>query len=262
MLGTMTLAALAAGFLGSTHCASMCGPIVALFEAQHAGNTALGHLQRRAFYQTGRLGFYILLGLLGLVLAKGLSWPLGAQAALGLRLTAAALLVLLGVKLALNHSSFAWLDKLGARLWKMLSPLTARILPMSTPARSLAAGFVWGALPCGLVYGVSALAATAASAWHAVLVMFAFWLGTLPLLAGAGSLLASVRQIKGLTRLAGAMMVAAGLFSVWSLLPDTESGSHHHHHLSSRDSQNVAFLMPKDLGSNRYCVTPALRCAS
>ncbi len=61
-----------------------------------------------------------------------------------------------------------------------MQPLLARVLPIRSVGSALAAGVLWGFLPCGLVYSGVVLALASASTVHGALVMAAFGAGTLP----------------------------------------------------------------------------------
>jgi sulfite exporter TauE/SafE len=206
-------AAFLAGFFGSTHCIGMCGAIVVLFEQQVAGS-----LVRRLAYNTGRLGFYALLGAVagagGAVLTRLGGMNVGLMI---LRLLAGLLVIAIGLNLVFNWSPTRFLESAGAGIWQRLSPLARRVLPMSTPARALGAGFLWGALPCGLVYSSVAMAATSGSAPGGAAVMLAFWAGTLPalLVAGAGAgQLNRLRTNLVFRRIAGLAVIVVGLFAL------------------------------------------------
>lgn len=174
-------AAFLAGFFGSTHCLGMCGALVVLFEQQGAGS--FGSWPRRGLYNLGRLGFYAMLGAIAgaggalLTDAVGLKYGL-----LVLRLLAGLLVIAIGLNLLFNWQATRFLERAGAGIWRRMSPLARYVLPVNTPARALATGFLWGALPCGLVYSVVAMAATSGSAANGALIMFAFWIGTVPVL--------------------------------------------------------------------------------
>ncbi|MGB5739502.1 MAG: sulfite exporter TauE/SafE family protein, partial [Woeseia sp.] len=141
-------AAFAAGFFGSTHCLAMCGAIVLLFEGQNAQQ---GGLIRRLTYNSGRMLFYVTLGLFagasGALLIAGFT-----QGLMVLRWLAGILLILLGINLAFDWQALRFLELAGAAIWKRLSPLARHVLPIRSLPTALAAGFLWGALPCGLVY--------------------------------------------------------------------------------------------------------------
>ena len=80
---------------------------------------------------------------------------------------------------------------------------------------------MWGATPCGLVYGVLPVALLAGSAADGALVMLAFGLGTLPNLLVAGYAIRHSRQwfSHAAWRYGAALVVAAfalaGLYRAW-----------------------------------------------
>jgi len=208
-------AAFLAGFFGGTHCLGMCGAIVILYEQQVS---EFNPWLRRLFYNVGRLGFYALLGAVagagGAVLTKvsGISSGLFI-----LRLLAGVLVIAIGLNLLFNWSATRFLEQAGAGLWRRLSPLARHVLPVATPARALGAGFLWGALPCGLVYSAVALAATSGNAQGGATVMLVFWSGTLPALLFAGVSAAKLSQLKSnanFRRIAGTIMIGIGLFAL------------------------------------------------
>ncbi|MDZ7768406.1 MAG: sulfite exporter TauE/SafE family protein [Woeseiaceae bacterium] len=134
-------AAFAAGFFGSTHCLAMCGAVVVLLEGQ--GAARFPGLPRRLAYNGGRLLFYVVLG----VVAGGAGNLLtaGFDAALMLlRLLAAALIIALGLTLVIDWRGLRFLESAGAGLWQLVSPLARHVLPISSPATALAAGFLRG----------------------------------------------------------------------------------------------------------------------
>ena len=91
----------------------------------------------------------------------------------------------------------------------------------------IGAGFLWGALPCGLVYSVVALAATSGNAAGGAAVMLAFWLGTLPALLFAGISAAKLSQWKSnlsFRRIAGTIMIGIGLFAMMPVVRAVVSG--------------------------------------
>jgi len=209
-------AALLAGFVGSTHCIGMCGAIVVLFEQQQSLGTH--RWLRRILYNVGRLGFYVLLG----AIAGGASAVIIATAGtrttlLVLRLVAGILVIAIGLNLVFNWNFTRFIEHAGARIWKRLAPLARHVLPVETPARALGAGFLWGALPCGLVYSAVAMAATSGSVVNGSLIMLFFWAGTLPALLVAGATAARLQQWKSkpvFRRVAGGIMIVMGVLAM------------------------------------------------
>jgi sulfite exporter TauE/SafE len=108
---------------------------------------------------------------------------------LALYVLANLMLILLGLYLAGWSSLVTRLEAAGRRLWRHISPLTRRFLPVDTMPRAFAVGTLWGWLPCGLTYGALAIALVSAGAANGALLMLAFGLGTLPNLLLAGLLL-------------------------------------------------------------------------
>lgn len=187
-----------AGLFGSGHCFGMCGPVVVLLETGQQDGARFHGLSRRLIYNLGRLLFYALLGAVaasaGVVLTRAAGIGTGLSI---LRTLAGILVVAIGLNLLLGWRILRYLEKSGAMLWRAVAPLARHVLPATTPGRALGAGFLWGALPCGLVYSSVAIAATSGNAMSGALVMLAFWSGTLPALLVAG---ASARTLGSWTR--------------------------------------------------------------
>lgn len=205
-------AAFVAGFFGSAHCFGMCGAVVMLFE-QQAGSAA--GWRHRLVYNAGRLGFYVLLGTIagagGAVVTKAAGINAGLAA---LRIVAGILVIAIGLNLLFNWSATRFLEQAGAGLWRRLSPLSKHILPISTTPKAFAAGLLWGALPCGLVYSAVALAATSGGPSGGALVMTAFWAGTAPAMILVGSSAARLnawQSRRAIRTMAGVLMLLFGL---------------------------------------------------
>ncbi len=220
MPDTSLLAAFLTGLLGGTHCVGMCGGIVAAMSFHSEG----GKSGRQPFvfhfgYSAGRIASYVALGALAGLLGSAafLSdslFPLQR----GLYVLAQVVLILLGLYLAGLNQSIRVLEKAGGVVWRRVQPLLARVMPVRNLGQAVAAGALWGWLPCGLVYSVLVMALSAGSAVEGAGLLLAFGLGTLPnlLLMGwaAESLRAFARQI-WVKRGAGAAVAAMGC---WGLL--------------------------------------------
>jgi sulfite exporter TauE/SafE len=183
------------GLLGSVHCAGMCGGIVgALSVAPGVGRVvpikvvaARAPLANVLAYNTGRIGSYMLAGALAGGLAQG-AHALTRLPALqaGAYWLANLMLAALGLYLMDAWRGLARLERGGQVVWRGVKPLLRTIGPLDGPGRMLAAGAVWGWLPCGMVYSVLVTAMLSGGVASGALVMLAFGLGTLPMLLGLG----------------------------------------------------------------------------
>ncbi len=61
-----------------------------------------------------------------------------------------------------------------------LAPLGRRLLPVTSVARALGFGMVWGWMPCGFAYTVIVIAALEHDALRSAATMLAFGIGTAP----------------------------------------------------------------------------------
>jgi sulfite exporter TauE/SafE len=220
-------ALLVTGFLSGVHCLGMCGGIVAAFGSLGAPSAVVvqarraspwREIARQLAFNAGRILSYTLAGALagalggaGATIAGALSWQVA------LYVLANLMLILVGLYLAGASAWLARVEALGAPLWRRLQPLAARLLPARTLPQSVAAGLVWGWIPCGLVYGALAVAVLAGSPERGALAMAAFGLGTLPNLLAAGLAAARLRSFaarRGVRLAAGGVVLGFGLFGL------------------------------------------------
>ncbi|QDU84116.1 hypothetical protein Pla163_12200 [Planctomycetes bacterium Pla163] len=204
-MSTLLLAVVGASLLGSLHCAGMCGAFAAIaMSSRRAGSCSdaggcgpdldgtSGRPARAAALQSayhgGRLLGYVALGLAAgaagaLLDLGGVLAGLSSAAAV---LAGATLVIFGGVELA---------RQLGLRfgVWKrlprpaFLNGLVRRATRTDRPVtRALAMGVCSGLLPCGWLYAFVVTAAGTGGPFTGALVMGAFWIGTVPILAAVG----------------------------------------------------------------------------
>jgi sulfite exporter TauE/SafE len=111
-----------------------------------------------------------------------------------------------------------------ARVWGSL----ARRSPVT---RALLLGLFSTLLPCGWLYAFAVLAAGTGSVWAGMLVMAAFWAGTVPVMLGLGlSLQAlSVPLRRKVPVATAAMLVVVGLLWLFGRAGMPSGGGHAHH---------------------------------
>jgi sulfite exporter TauE/SafE len=217
------------GLLGSVHCAGMCGGIVGALSVAPSGRAvpvrvvsaaAPPALANVLAYNLGRIGSYMMAGALAGGIGQG-AYALARLPALqaGGYWMANLMLAMLGLYLMDAWRGLARLEQGGQLLWRHVAPLLRHVLPRhgAGPGRMLAAGALWGWLPCGMVYSVLATAMLSGSAFDGALVMLAFGLGTLPMLLGLGLLGARLRAqlgVRGVRLACGALVLGFGLLGL------------------------------------------------
>ena len=212
-------AALGLGLLGSVHCAAMCGGLAAAFAFGIPYDaTVLTRARVLALLSAGRILGYALAGTLAGLFGFALATLLGATGAAVLRgLAGVALLAIAAMVAGLGRAP-VFLERLGLRVWERVRPSALVLQRGRGTWHTLALGFLWGWLPCGLVYSALGLAATAGGPVPAALAMAGFGVGTLPgvLLPAAASLrLGRVTHAATSRRVAGALLAA---FGMWTLV--------------------------------------------
>lgn len=212
---------------------SMCGPIVLNFAAQRSLLTA---------YQIGRMVAYTAVG--GIVGAFGQTllgsnrpmWLSGLSLAL-----IASLLIINGYRAVMDKPLHLPLPKslsgLSTNLWK-----TLRFSRLPKALTAAMAGTLTVLLPCGHLYSFLLGAVATGSPLKGAAFMFAFWLGSAPLLSVSSRWLTRVLRpkIKNGQRWAGALLVVAGLFSILSFGARTERFTKLlHEHQETTMTQNI-----------------------
>lgn len=195
MTWELLMTIVAASLLGSTHCAGMCGPFVLLLlgkPGDHSGSVA----RKLSAYHFGRMTTYLFLGIIAGVLGQTLNttgWLPGSQR--GAAYLAAATMVFTAMVLLLRQ--------LGVPLQHL--PIPQRWV------KAIYAGFRWAStwpevirawwvgllttwIPCGWLYAFVILAAGSGDVSTGMVIMSAFWLGTLPLLSLMGLTAGQVSQ--------------------------------------------------------------------
>jgi sulfite exporter TauE/SafE len=193
LLGALFIAGFAGGLM---HCAPMCGPFVLAQVSVNLERTPAARMSewtrlRGAAlvpYHLGRLTTYCLLGAVSAVLVRSLADVTSLRWIAAVLLGFAAAVFFLqalgrGARLFPNAVSAPGIAFLSQRLASLAEPLIVR---GGEPGARYLLGVVLGFLPCGLLYGALAAAATAGSAIAGVLAMASFALGTVPALVAVG----------------------------------------------------------------------------
>ena len=208
-------AAFIVGLLGSGHCLVMCGGVATALEMAVAPGS-VSRVASRVGYQSGRLLGYAAAGALAGGLGSGVLNLLAPETALLIaRWLQALMLILLGSYLSgLWRAPLATVERWGGRVWRAMSPLRSRLLPVRGVGGALRMGLLWGFLPCGLVYSALALSLGSGSAVAGALTMLAFGAGTLPAVVALSTLanrMTSSSASRVLRRVAGVLIILSGI---------------------------------------------------
>ncbi|GFE91658.1 sulfite exporter TauE/SafE family protein [Steroidobacter agaridevorans] len=226
-------AAFVAGVAGSAHCFAMCGGLAgALGMRSRVTATSPGAAFGNALsYHVGRLSGYAtagaICGLIGATLQAVLDL---ARIGAALRIASGVLLMLIALRILSPWNPLRWLETFGAKFWRRLQPFTLGAGKLTGHTRAIALGFLWGWLPCGLVYSMLLFAALGGHALNGAAILFVFGLGTLPSML-TSSVLASQMQRFLKSRwprfASGALLLLFGAWMIWVSIP--ASGHVHHH---------------------------------
>lgn len=164
------------GFLGSFHCAGMCGPI-ALALPLNRGNW-VSRVSGAFLYNSGRILTYMLLGALFGFLGKGIKlagFQLWASVIIGAAMIVMVLFpMIVGKRVSFNNLFGGYSRRLYARFQKLFHA--------GSSSSFFTIGLLNGILPCGLVYVGVAGAINTGEVYNAMLYMALFGLGTAPVM--------------------------------------------------------------------------------
>lgn len=206
------------GFLGSFHCALMCGPIVMALPDSGLGRAVL--------YNSGRLITYVLLGLmfgsLGLVASF-----YGLQNVMSI-VAGSIVLFMMIVSLYFKRRRTSGVSKAVMRMKKPFQRLLYKRNAMSL----LLLGMLNGALPCGLVYIALAASIAYSGMLESGIYMLFFGLGTFPMMLiahlskrmiGQNMRMSINKSIPYISMIIGVMFILRGLsLGIPYLSPDVK----------------------------------------
>ena len=221
MIAQLAGAAFLVGLLGGVHCAGMCGGLATALS--QAGGSRWPAWKLHIGYSTGRLASY---GVAGALAGSLAGTAMLVQDILPVQfvlyLVANVMLIGLGLYLAGWSSFVTRLEVPGRWLWRRVSPLLSRFLPVDSWPKAIGAGLLWGWVPCGLVYSMLATALLAGDAHGGAAIMLAFGAGTLPNLLGATLILRWLRPrlaTQWFRTAAGGLVAGFGLFGLAHAAP-------------------------------------------
>jgi sulfite exporter TauE/SafE len=224
MMASILAGAAAFGFLGSLHCALMCGPLA----VAGCGAGREFRWSSSALYFGGRLTSYAFAGAAFGALGAQLGCVIHLEELQrALLVMVASLALVRGIRLSLGGARTTPLVHLGR---PSIARRVARWVAANLPKRGLTLGIVTGILPCGLLAGGWSLAAATGHPVRGMLVMTVFFVATSPALLASvwASGFAHFARLTSSTRWQGALWCVLAFWMVArSLLPH---GAHHGGH--------------------------------
>ncbi len=209
------IAAFLFGLLGSTHCFGMCGPLVTLYASQIGPGPAVPPLRQHLLFNAGRVLAYtnlgILLGMAGFILGMR-PWSAGLVG-----LLAGLFVVLMGTHFLGAGGVASRLERVLARPTGALVGIWRRYIVLARSPGIVLLGALHGLLPCPLLYVMFTSAVALGDPIYGGSLLFAFSLGTVPMMWGIGIVGQCLRPERRLAwqRVFGGLVTAWGLVLVF-----------------------------------------------
>jgi sulfite exporter TauE/SafE len=174
-LGFLFISGLTIGALGSFHCIGMCGPLALSLPINHLSsvNKSFSIL----LYNFGRALTYTVMGILFGLLGQSFVLFNFQQ---GLSIFAGCLIIAFLIINKFGNHQTSFITKYASEI---KSKLGVYLTSDKTLFNYFNIGILNGLLPCGLVYIALASAIATGNILHGGLLMFAFGLGTIPIMA-------------------------------------------------------------------------------
>lgn len=201
------------GLAGAGHCFGMCGGIIS---ALSFNTNKPNQIRIQLTYNFGRISSYTLLALAFSLFFQTFS-DYYEGASYFLRTFAAVILFFMALYLLRRSQLILKIEKIGSFGWKYLAPFAKKLIPIKTTKQAFLAGFVWGWLPCGLVYSSLIWISARSTPLEAIILMMGFGLGTLPAMLATGIFSSSLKENWSklhLNTISGVFML---IYALWTL---------------------------------------------
>lgn len=218
------LIALTIGLASSSHCLMMCGGIASSLAGQVRDYNRWPRLTRTLLFHIGRISCYAALGfiigdVLRLLVQQSPSLVFYSRVLTGVMLVVIGLYVMgfgRAVKAIEGQLSF---------VWQKLQPLVQKFKRVENYSDAYILGFLWGFLPCGVLYTALIWASSQTGDVSAGILMFFFGLGTIPALFASSVVVQKLLTGRNKKIIGAALIV----FGFWSMAAVFAHSSHEHH---------------------------------
>jgi uncharacterized protein len=229
-------AALVAGVAASGHCIAMCGGVAGALAMRSPDSGTGARLGMALAYNLSRITSYAvagaIAGLAGSALLKAVDV---AALSLAFRVLAGLVMLAAASRLLLGWRLLDPIEAAGSGVWRRIAPWASRQGRSGGFRGAIGLGLAWGWLPCGMTYSMLLLAATTGGALAGAAVMLAFGIGTLPSMVTAtvafDGIARGLSARASLRRIAGALLLAFGLWTAGYALYHAIGGGGHAGHM-------------------------------
>ena len=180
------VAAFLFGLLGSTHCLGMCGPLVGLYASQLPPRSRLSISRQHVLFNLGRTLAYTNAGIV--FGAAGFALRLRPWAAAVVGAAAGLFVVAMGARLVGLSGLGAWSSGLLAPLTALQLRIWRGYVHLAESPSIVLLGALHSLLPCPLLYVMFTSAVALGDPVQGGLLLFAFGMGTVPMVWAVGAL--------------------------------------------------------------------------
>lgn len=222
------------GLFSSVHCIGMCGGLSASLGLAIPKETSrIIRISYVALFGIGRITQYLVIVSCFFIASHFFQQAIPAFSGKVARSIAGLMLIAIGLYIGQWWVGLKKIEAAFAPLWQIISPILKTLIPIQSLARAFGVGFLWGALPCGLVFSSALWAGNESSFSLALVGMLGFGCGTLPSVMLSGTLAAEVAPILRHPTFRTMGAIALIIFGLWTLIsPWWMFFMHHGHHHS------------------------------
>lgn len=237
---TELLVAFSIGLASSSHCLMMCGGIASSLSGQVRDYSRWPRLARNLLFHLGRISCYAALGLLiGDVLRVIISQH--PSLVFYSRVLTGVMLIVIGFYVMGMGRAVRAIEGQLSFVWQKLQPLVQRFRKVEHYSDAYILGFLWGFLPCGVLYTALIWASSNTSGVSASLLMLFFGLGTIPALFASSVFIQKLLTGRS-KKIMGAALIVFGVWSMSAVLMHHFGGHDHgeHGHATEHQEHNVS----------------------
>lgn len=223
------------GLSSSGHCLMMCGGIASSLSSNVKQHAFWPRMSRTLLFHLGRISCYASLGfVIGDLLRLAVSTS--PAAVFYSRLFAGLMLVIIGAYVMGFGRVARFIESRMAFIWQKLQPVVRQFMGAESYGDAYVIGYLWGFLPCGIIYSTLLWASSQVGDTSAALLMLFFGLGTIPALFASSLFVQKLLTGRG-KKIMGAALIVFGLWTM-SFVFMSHGNGHDGHSPAMHDSHS------------------------